>query len=272
MKSSDNPYPSILVVEGSAPATPDTGQQRLYIDVADSHLKRKNDAGAVTDLEGAASPSFHGCRIRHSTTQTVANGATTSLLFNTEVYDTDAYHFTSAAALTGTVTKTAASADIVGSGTLFTTELSVGQVISIPGTATEIGVVSVITDNTNLTLYQTMANSASGQTATRRNEFMSIPSGLGGYYAIFAAARWTTVTASKVNRMIPRVSGTIISVATVLTSPTTSTIQDIQVAEQFLLAEGDYLDIQFGNNESSTITISQTSYASPVFAIALIGV
>lgn len=78
-------------------------------------------------------------------------------------------HFASAAALTGTVAKTASSGAVVGTGTLFTSELTVGQVISIPGTAAEEVVVTVITDNTHITVAPVLANSASGQTATRKN-------------------------------------------------------------------------------------------------------
>jgi hypothetical protein len=48
---SDNPYPKILVVEGTAPASPAAGRQALFVDTADHHLKRKNSGGTVTDLE-----------------------------------------------------------------------------------------------------------------------------------------------------------------------------------------------------------------------------
>jgi hypothetical protein len=48
---SDNPYPKVIVVEGSAPASPAAGRQALFIDTADHHLKRKNSGGTVTDLE-----------------------------------------------------------------------------------------------------------------------------------------------------------------------------------------------------------------------------
>ena len=139
---------------------------------------------SVTRLDsGNGVPTFRGCHAYHNTTEAV-NNAVPSL--NSEAYDTDNYHFTSSSALTGTVSKTSGSAAIVGSGTSFTTELSVNQVITIPGTATEVGVVKTITDNTNLTLWQTMANTASGQTATRYNKAVAIPAGLGGYYAITA--------------------------------------------------------------------------------------
>jgi hypothetical protein len=52
---SDNPYPKILVVEGTAPASPAAGRQALYIDTADHKLKRKNSSGTVTDLEAGGS-------------------------------------------------------------------------------------------------------------------------------------------------------------------------------------------------------------------------
>jgi hypothetical protein len=70
----------------------------------------------------------------------------------------------------------------VGTGTSFTTELSVGQIVKIPGTATEYGVVASITDNTHFAFYAVMANTASGQTATRVSGGISIPAGLAGYY------------------------------------------------------------------------------------------
>lgn len=51
-KASDNPYPSVLVVEGTAPATPAAGDQRLFVDSADHKLKRKDSSGTVTTVEG----------------------------------------------------------------------------------------------------------------------------------------------------------------------------------------------------------------------------
>lgn len=51
-KASDNPYPSLLVVEGTTPATPASGRQRLFVDSADGLFKRVDDAGVVTEIEG----------------------------------------------------------------------------------------------------------------------------------------------------------------------------------------------------------------------------
>lgn len=52
-KASDNVFPKLIVAEGSVPATPSAGQQKLYVDTADHKLKRVNSAGSVTTIEGA---------------------------------------------------------------------------------------------------------------------------------------------------------------------------------------------------------------------------
>ena len=57
-KASDNPYPSLLVVEGSTPTSPAAGDQRLFIDSADHKLKRVNSSGSVTTVEGGGGGSL----------------------------------------------------------------------------------------------------------------------------------------------------------------------------------------------------------------------
>lgn len=54
-KASDNPFPSVLLVEGTEPAAPSAGEQRLYIDSTTHHLKRTDSSGADVDLEAPAS-------------------------------------------------------------------------------------------------------------------------------------------------------------------------------------------------------------------------
>jgi hypothetical protein len=44
--------PYLTMVEESAPATPDAGHQRLFIDVADGALKKINDAAVVEEISG----------------------------------------------------------------------------------------------------------------------------------------------------------------------------------------------------------------------------
>lgn len=49
-KASDNPYPSILVTEGTVPSTPAAGKQRLYIDSTTHVLKYVNSSGTASNV------------------------------------------------------------------------------------------------------------------------------------------------------------------------------------------------------------------------------
>jgi hypothetical protein len=53
-KASDNAFPSILITEGTEPAAPAAGKQRVYIDSTTHHLTRTNSSGTETDIESAA--------------------------------------------------------------------------------------------------------------------------------------------------------------------------------------------------------------------------
>lgn len=53
-KASDNAFPSLLITEGTEPAAPAAGKQRLYIDSTSHKLKATDSAGADRDIEGAA--------------------------------------------------------------------------------------------------------------------------------------------------------------------------------------------------------------------------
>lgn len=59
-KASDNPFPSLLLVEGAAPATPAAGRQRLFVDAADGLLKLKDDTGTVTAIGSGGSSGGGG--------------------------------------------------------------------------------------------------------------------------------------------------------------------------------------------------------------------
>lgn len=53
-KASDNPYPSVLLVEqGSTPASPSAGDQRLFIKTADHLYYTVNSSGTVTAVGGS---------------------------------------------------------------------------------------------------------------------------------------------------------------------------------------------------------------------------
>lgn len=53
MKASDNPYPSVLLAEGAAPAAPAVGLHRLFVDTADGVLKRIDNGGTITPVDAA---------------------------------------------------------------------------------------------------------------------------------------------------------------------------------------------------------------------------
>lgn len=182
-KITDIDITSLLWQEGSAPSTPASTKWRLYFKT--NGLFMKDDAGVETGPFAAtvSSPSTHSVKIYNDGAQSITNNTSTAVNMANEEWDSDGYHFTSTANLTGTVAKTASSAALVGSSTLFTSELTVGQIISVPGTAAEKRVVTVITDNTHLTVGQAFANSASGQTAARTNAGIAVPSAaLAGKY------------------------------------------------------------------------------------------
>lgn len=51
MKASDNAFPKVILVEGSAPATPASGQVKVYAK-GDGHVYSMDDTGAETALGG----------------------------------------------------------------------------------------------------------------------------------------------------------------------------------------------------------------------------
>jgi hypothetical protein len=50
---SDNPFPSVELVESTTPATPASGRQRLFVDAADGLFKLVDDTGTVTTPGGS---------------------------------------------------------------------------------------------------------------------------------------------------------------------------------------------------------------------------
>lgn len=79
--------------------------------------------------------------------------------------------------LTGTVAKAGTTA-LTGTSTLFLSELVVGNVVRVPGTASEDRVVATITNDTTATVTVAFVNTASGQTAQRvtQRQIVGFPS------------------------------------------------------------------------------------------------
>lgn len=139
--------------------------------------------------------------------QSIPDSTDTPLLFNTDDTDTDAQHFTVNNNLTGTVAKTNGAATLTGTGTLFSSELSVGQIIDVPGGAVERRVVTIVASNTSATVSGNFANSASGQTAARVSSAFAFRTPglylLTGVCAFAANATGTRRAGFQVNRTLP---------------------------------------------------------------------
>jgi hypothetical protein len=110
-----------------------------------------------------------GARAYHSAAQSTPNNTIVVSELDSERWDTDAMHATGTTALTGTVTKSSGASTLAGVGTAFTTELVAGQLIEVPGGATEKKWVTSITNDASLNVHSNWANNASGQTASRLN-------------------------------------------------------------------------------------------------------
>ena len=113
-------------------------------------------------------PNVSGA-LRSSANQTFQTGIATLCTLDTLIRDTGGMAVQTTTNLTGTLAKTSGSNAIVGTSTLFTTELAVGDWIDVPGTVTERRRVATITDNTHLTVTGNYNNSASGQTGVKVN-------------------------------------------------------------------------------------------------------
>ena len=79
MKASDNPFTSLLVVEGSAPASPSSGDQRLFVDSADHLLKLKNSGGTVTSVGGGGGSGALALLEQHTASGSASLDFTTAL-------------------------------------------------------------------------------------------------------------------------------------------------------------------------------------------------
>jgi hypothetical protein len=79
-KGSDNPFPSVLLVEqGSTPASPASGNQRLYIDSTSHLLKVVNSSGSVSGIGGSGGPQGELAHANVTTNQTTTSTSAVDL-------------------------------------------------------------------------------------------------------------------------------------------------------------------------------------------------
>lgn len=78
-KASDNQFPKLIMVEGTAPATPAAGLQELFVDSADHQWKHKDSSGAVAVLGAggySAYSSYTPALTAATTNPTLGTGST----------------------------------------------------------------------------------------------------------------------------------------------------------------------------------------------------
>lgn len=217
-----------------------------------------------------AATVYIGAHVYNSAQQSLTINTDNVIGFDSERFDTNTFHFTSAANLTGTVSKTNGNATITGSSTLFTSELSVNQVISIPGGGvTDWVVVSAIASDTSMTVVNAPLHTASGQTAKRENGYFAIPSGMGGKYRVEFQGRTTAQITVASNMQIhsgPTVTGTLVAIVDLVSQ------QNFQFsAPDMLLSAGDMVNITI-NPGSGGKTLDNAQNYSCEFALTYLGV
>jgi hypothetical protein len=131
----------------------------------------------------------------------------------------------------------------------------VNQVISIPGGAgTDIVVVQTITNDTSLVVWTAPTATASGQTATRKNEYVAIPTGLGGMYLITVVLLFGTQASpsnSSGGVLKKNAVGTGIFAAAGIPSATSNTTL-CSFTRRVRLAAGEFVFVGGFNNNGTT--------------------
>jgi hypothetical protein len=94
-KMSDAAVPSLLITEGTEPAAPAAGKQRMYIDSTTHVLMLTNSSGTESAVGSAGTPAFGGALAYNSATQSINDSAVTIVTFDSEDFDTATYHSTS---------------------------------------------------------------------------------------------------------------------------------------------------------------------------------
>jgi hypothetical protein len=91
-KGSNNEFPSLLLTEqGAAPATPATGNWRLYVKADGLYLVDDNGS-EIGPFATATSGYTEGARVYNNADVSLTQSADTLITFNSESYDTDAIH------------------------------------------------------------------------------------------------------------------------------------------------------------------------------------
>jgi hypothetical protein len=85
--ASDNPFPSLLITEGTEPSAPAAGKQRLYIDSTTHSLKATNSSGTDRNIEGGVELDYVQKTTNTSVTATATGSADTVITGSSVAYD-----------------------------------------------------------------------------------------------------------------------------------------------------------------------------------------
>lgn len=217
-------------------------------------------AMAIADL-----PALPFVWVVKTANQSINNGVDTIIDFEADEEDSSGLHATTSGSLTGTVSKTSGQNTLSGSGTSFTTELVVGQLIEVPGGATERRIVTAINSNTSLTVSSNWSNTASGQTATRRNSaLVAREAGLYMYMAYikfaFSATGIRSISAIK-NTTGSSASSSLINLTQEATEATDG--NGVVVSQVVRLAQWDWIEMQAWQDSGGALNLQGSSSGMP---------
>lgn len=163
-----------------------TNAGRLYAHTTTGAITLGTTALTFAQVSGAGGGgTLVSASATHSGTQVIANNVPELINLDTTKDDSGSLHpTTSDTALTGTVAVTNGSTTFTGTGTLFTSEVVVGDVIALPASFVAF-VVTAIASDTSLTVAAAPGFSASGQSVRLYSGALVAPSA--GTYLITAA-------------------------------------------------------------------------------------
>jgi hypothetical protein len=215
----------------------------------------------ATFNQDPSSVILKGIQLTRSSNLSCTSSTDTTVAFGTIVQnDLGINQIATPVAISGTVSKTASGFTITGSSTTFMDDLEVGDLISIPGGATEYFAVVAIASQTSLTVGKAAANSSSGQTLTKTNAGIVVP--FTGWWDIGALIQWEA-NASSTRTMSINVNG--VTRARDRETPSSVAItQDLN--HKFYLSQYDLVQLVV-NPGSVTVLIEFQTY-SPIFTLA----
>lgn len=201
------------------------------------------------NLGGGLGALGKSARIYQAQSLDLSAGVTSVVPFSNVRFDKDGMFSATATNLTGTVAKTNGSASLTGTGTLFTTELAVGDYIQV---GTEIRQVLTIPSATSLTVLSIFNATASGVTATKPPTKLRANTP-GIYIATFRAYISTSVSTGDRDTRLRLNGTTLIEFERITPARTDAQVQAVSPWE---FAVGDYVEALVTSSVSGSIPVN----------------